>query len=318
MENAPAVIDQIGGVVNFDEYAMSSDGMLRQVQLIQEVMGKTMKDKEHYGTIPGCGNKPTLLKPGAEKLSTVFRLAPEYDIKQTELANNHREYMIICKLIHIPTGQFVGSGVGSCSTMEGKYRFRNAEKECPVCKNNTIIKGKQEYGGGWLCYKNKGGCGQKWKDGAQEIEGQESGKVEQDNPADYYNTVLKMGKKRAHVDAVLTATSASDIFTQDIEDIKSNLDVVEAEFTEVKEAPKQAVKPAKQEKAPEAPPKQGKTQEEIDHALYSREMRECKKKNPILFAIVAENLSHKKDFSPADLSAYQCKVFVDEFIQRDK
>jgi hypothetical protein len=44
-------------------------------------------------------------------------------------------------------------------------------------------------------------------------------KVEHDNPADYYNTCLKMAKKRAHVDAILTATAASDIFTQDIEDM---------------------------------------------------------------------------------------------------
>ena len=38
-----------------------------------------------------------------------------------------------------------------------------------------------------------------------------------------YNTVLKMAKKRALVDAVLTATAASDIFTQDLEDISANL-----------------------------------------------------------------------------------------------
>ena len=37
-------------------------------------------------------------------------------------------------------------------------------------------------------------------------------------PEDQYNTVLKMAKKRSHVDAILTATAASDIFTQDIED----------------------------------------------------------------------------------------------------
>ena len=35
------------------------------------------------------------------------------------------------------------------------------------------------------------------------------------------NTVLKMAKKRAFVDAVLTATGASGIFTQDMEDISS-------------------------------------------------------------------------------------------------
>ena len=33
------------------------------------------------------------------------------------------------------------------------------------------------------------------------------------------NTVLKMAKKRSYVDAVLTATHASGVFTQDIEDI---------------------------------------------------------------------------------------------------
>jgi len=33
------------------------------------------------------------------------------------------------------------------------------------------------------------------------------------------NTILKMAKKRAQVDAVITATAASDIFTQDIEDL---------------------------------------------------------------------------------------------------
>lgn len=35
---------------------------------------------------------------------------------------------------------------------------------------------------------------------------------EQGNPADYYNTCLKMAKKRALVDAILTVTAASDIF----------------------------------------------------------------------------------------------------------
>ena len=37
--------------------------------------------------------------------------------------------------------------------------------------------------------------------------------------ANRINTVLKIGKKRAYVDAILTATSASGIFTQDMEDI---------------------------------------------------------------------------------------------------
>ena len=47
--------------------------------------------------------------------------------------------------------------------------------------------------------------------------------METDNPADHYNTVFKMAKKRALVDAVLTTTAASDIFTQDLEDISACL-----------------------------------------------------------------------------------------------
>ncbi len=33
---------------------------------------------------------------------------------------------------------------------------------CPVCGKDAIIQGKPEYGGGWLCYKAKGGCGAKF------------------------------------------------------------------------------------------------------------------------------------------------------------
>ena len=37
--------------------------------------------------------------------------------------------------------------------------------------------------------------------------------------ANRVNTVLKISKKRAYVDAILTATCASSVFTQDMEDI---------------------------------------------------------------------------------------------------
>ena len=191
-----------------------------QVNLIQAVMGEVMKSGEHFGTIPGCGDKPTLLKPGAEKLALTFRLCPEYRINKSELENDHREYEVVCILSHIPTGQVLGQGVGACSTKESKYRYRNAGLTCPACgKMDTIIKGKAEYGGGWVCFDRKGGCRAKFADGDDAIEKQPRGKVEHDNPADYYNTVLKMAKKRAQVDATLTATGASDIFTQDIEDL---------------------------------------------------------------------------------------------------
>lgn len=207
-------------VINIEDYAMSAETIQRQVNIIQEIMHQVMKNGEHYGVIPGCGNKPTLFKPGAEKLGVTFRFSPSYKIEKTDLGGGHREYEVVCTMTHIPSGLVVGQGVGSCSTMEGKYRFRQAAAKCPECsKSETIIKGKKEYGGGWVCFKKKGGCGAKFNDGDERIENQDMGRIEHDNPADYYNTVLKMSKKRAQVDAILTCTAASDIYTQDIEDM---------------------------------------------------------------------------------------------------
>lgn len=217
MQNDVAIRESYG-VVNFEESAMNVESVTRQVAIIQNVMKSVMKQDEHYGTIPGT-NKPSLLKPGAEKLNLVFRLRPEYQITKTELYNGHREYEVVCTLYHIPTGQSVGQGVGSATTMEGKYRFRGGEKKDtgkPVpkdywnLKKTDPAKAKELIGGD--------GFGTAKFDGEWRI--CELGeKIEHDNPADYYNAVLKMAKKRAHVDAILTATAASDIFTQDTEDM---------------------------------------------------------------------------------------------------
>ena len=210
-----AVIEHAGtGVVNFEEYAMSKQGVLKQVQIIQEVMKEIMHLDEHYGTIPGT-NKPSLYKPGAEKLSLTFRLRPEYDIRRSDLPNAHREYEVVCTLYHIPTGQSVGQGVGSATTMEGKYRYRTGPVEFtgkPVPKEYWNDRDVKLIGGKGFVPKKNPDTNQ-WEIA---IRGE---MVEHDNPADYYNTVLKMAKKRAHVDAILTATAASDIFTQDVEDM---------------------------------------------------------------------------------------------------
>jgi len=197
---------------------MSVQDILGQVRLIQEVMRSVMTEGEHYGVIPGTGNKNTLLQPGAQKLTMTFRLAPEYVIQETNFPKDHKEYRVVCTLKSIQSGNFVGQGVGCCSTLESKYRYRGGSRKCPKCGKETIIKGKAEYGGGWICFAKKGGCNAKWSDGATEIESQSVEKMENENPADFYNTVLKMAKKRAFVDATITATAASDIFTQDVGD----------------------------------------------------------------------------------------------------
>jgi hypothetical protein len=193
-----------------------------QVKLIQDVMTGVMKKDEHYGVIPGCGTKPSLLKPGAEKLCMTFRLAPRFVVTPHDFPNGHREYHVQTMLYHIRTGAFWGEGVGMCSTLETKYRYRDAKRKCPVCGKEAIIKGKEDMGGGWICWNKRGGCGSKFSDAAEAIINQPLGKIENENIADAYNTVEKMAKKRSLVDAVLTATAASDIFTQDVEEIIEN------------------------------------------------------------------------------------------------
>lgn len=199
------------------EQAMSVQDIVAQVKLVQEVMRSVMKEGEHFGVIPGCGTKKNLLLPGAQKLTMTFRLAPKYDIQETNLERGHKEYRVTCTLKNMLSGSFVGQGVGCCSSMESKYRWRGGSRKCPECGKEAIIKGKAEYGGGWLCFAKKGGCGAKWPDGDMLIEGQPIERVENPDPADTFNTVLKMAKKRAFVDATITATAASDIFTQDLD-----------------------------------------------------------------------------------------------------
>lgn len=159
------------------EQALTAETLKRQVSIVREAQRAVMNMGHHYDKISGCGEKPVLLKPGAEVIALTFQFVTEYRVAQNDLGNGHREYEVTCILTHRPTGGYVGQGIGSCSTMESKYRFRKAEQACPECGKETIIKGKKEYGGGWICFQKKGGCGAKFKDGDCTIENQNLGRV---------------------------------------------------------------------------------------------------------------------------------------------
>lgn len=191
-----------------------------QRALIAQYVAHHMKDGVDYGTIPGT-DKPTLLKPGAEKLTDLFRCTSQFDIlnkiEDWDRGLFHYEFRVrICSREH---GTVLAEGYGSANSKEGRYRWRNAGRKCPNCGKETIIKGKAEYGGGWLCFPKRGGCGAKWKEGDQVIAGQALGKVENDDIFTLVNTILKMAKKRALVDGAIALARCSDIFTQDVEDL---------------------------------------------------------------------------------------------------
>ena len=186
---------------------LTVDELARQISKVQQVMEKVMQEGEHYGVIPGT-QKPTLLKSGAEKIAFTFRLSPEYDIlPESERKDNMVSYVVRCTLRHIHTGAVWGQGLGSCNTNEKKYKYIWREAEKPESKEiaeEMKLKGT----GRWQIVEKNGKKEWKW-----------FVRIENDNPQDLDNTILKMACKRALVAAVLNATATSDIFTQDVEDI---------------------------------------------------------------------------------------------------
>ena len=72
------------------------------------------------------------------------------------------------------------------------------------------------------CFKKRGGCGAKFRDGDEQIESQQAGRVFNPDIADQVNTIQKMSQKRSLVAAVLLAVNASEFFTQDIEDLHAS------------------------------------------------------------------------------------------------
>lgn len=195
--------------------------MLQRRDMLVQFVKRIMEKDTDFGVIPGS-TKPTLLKPGAEKLCNFFGLAPEFEVvaKAEDWGSPSSEplfsYTYRCRLIK--NGQVVGSGDGHCNSRETKYRYRQTQRLCPKCGKDAIIKGKAEYGGGWICFEKKGGCKAKFKDGDKSIEDQQVGRTLNADVADLVNTIVKMAQKRALVAAVLVTTSASEFYTQDIEE----------------------------------------------------------------------------------------------------
>lgn len=218
--NAEIVPVQDSGVVLMP--VMNIQAAKKRLAEFQEFVREYLVEGEDFGTIPGTA-KPTLLKPGADKLCELYGLADDFTIESRREDYTADpplfDYTLKCTLTTRRDGRLVGTGFGSCNSWEGKYRWRDSRRKCPLCGKEAIIKGKEEYGGGWLCFKKKDGCGAKFSETDASIVDQKAGKEVNDDISTLKNTILKMAKKRSKVDAVIAVTRSSGIFTQDTEDI---------------------------------------------------------------------------------------------------
>jgi hypothetical protein len=181
-------------VVSRVEAPLTVQEVKANVQLIQQVLREVMKEGTHFGTIPGC-DKPSLWKPGAEKILSTFRIASQPTVEDLSTDDEAR-FRVRCAGIS-SSGIDLGACFGECSSSEEKYRWRTAvcEEEFEATpETHRRIKWKKGRDGG---YSIKQVCTE---------------------PADMRNTVLKMAIKRAQVGMCLGVTAASDVFTQDLED----------------------------------------------------------------------------------------------------
>jgi hypothetical protein len=232
---------------------MPIDQAISNYQDFHKFVSGVLKKDLDYGVIPGT-NKPSLYKPGAEKLRFVYGLGVEFEaIESTvNVAERYVNFSYRCT-IRSRTGQVLAQCEGNCNSEEAKFGYLwKAENELPagIDKSQLLSKvgGKKmmEFGFAIEKAETSGQYGkpaaywEEWKamiaDGrAKRITkkskaGKDLEAWEADNTVTQYriknpevvglqNTIMKMAQKRAFVGAILIATGASEYFTQDIEDM---------------------------------------------------------------------------------------------------
>lgn len=183
---------------------------LNKVSSLQVVIKKTLKKGHDYDVIPGT-NKPTLLKPGAEKILMMFGITSEYEVVSSveDWKNGVFAYTVRCILSK--NGNKITEGLGNCNSKEDKYRYRWVKaQDVPMGVDAETLKSNQ-YG---------------------------KLRIENDEIYSIVNTILKMAKKRAQIDATLTVASLSEVFTQDVEDMKNFIESEKIENMNFEDAEK--------------------------------------------------------------------------------
>lgn len=212
------------------QLAISVQDMRRRVTLLDELYRGVMQKGTDYDEVPGT-DKPTLLKPGAEMLGQMFGLTPSYEELPGSIEDWERgffHYKVRCTLTHRESGVVVAQGIGSCNSLESKYRWRWA---WPSELSEQERRALESTRGRVRRVETKRGETKQYR-------------VENDDIYSQTNTILKMAQKRALVAAVLNATGASRIFTQDVEDLVDATE--EPRSSPAPARPRQPAKPSRE------------------------------------------------------------------------
>lgn len=283
--------------------------------LLKEVMNEATQQSNwdgDFGKIPGTGGKPSLLKAGSEKILAMFEMAVDPIVEDLS-TEDCRRYRVTCRILHAPSGNFLGSGVGECSTDETKYKWKRtySKKEYDAADpDRRKIKFSQ--------FKGNNGM---WEDKEEYLIRTE--------PADLANTVLKMAKKRAQIDATLTVTGASSMFTQDELEPETEIGGAQAP-TKGRSSKKQGPKPQEDVKCAHCqavnghlpsckyhPKNQSGTGRPVQGEVMPKKEAEVPKQHTQESVFVkAHNLKPKKANHPADCKCGKCPTpgFIGEVL----
>lgn len=220
---------QRGVMLDLASAANNLNALKIRHNLMVQATKEVLQDNVDFGKIPGTGQKPTLLKPGAEKLCFLFQLSPTFDLVDSieDWDKGLFYYRYRCTL-RTRDGLTIANAEGSCNSRETKYRYRNAKPKCPSCGAEAISRSKYPPRNnpnakpGWWCRE----CKTDYAYDDPQVVGQDTGKVENSEPYELVNTIQKMAQKRAHVAATLIGTGASQFFTQDMEDLSIDVQVM--------------------------------------------------------------------------------------------
>lgn len=196
---------------------------LQKVKSLQATLKNILVNNHDYGTIPGCGDKPTLLKPGAEKILMAMGLTSTYElIEHTEDFKDKGFFAYTVKCVLLKNGIKITEGLGHANSKEKKWAKEFVyEKDLDAGADKELLRKKKFNGNNGTFYK-------------YEVDADANSKA---------NTILKMAKKRSQIDAVLTVASLSEIFTQDFDDLPPE---VAPTTTETVEAVKENIKAIKE------------------------------------------------------------------------
>ena len=248
--------------------AWETDAATAQIRRLQQYIDDHLKDGSDFGKIPGCGDKPALFKSGAEKLAFLYGVYPDFimDAIDEELLTGHAYYRIKCVLHTLGSERRVGTGVGSCSTRETRYAYRWVQEWHKPHKGPRPAPEHPMAKAGWEPFYVGKQKVWHWKR-----------RQEHENHWDNRNTVLKMAKKRAYVDAVLTLARISELFTQDIEEQAPEAPAAPAPAAPAEEPspvqpelPKETPKRKPRKKAAEKPPTEAELRVKLIEHIKSR------------------------------------------------